>query len=72
MKFLLTLFAILLVAVVIANLAVTEPGYVLLSYGKSSIELPLIDFLVALLLLFFLSYLLIRFLLGLRRTPAGL
>lgn len=72
MKFLLTLFAILLITVVIANLAVSEPGYVLLSYGKTSIELPLIDFLVALLLLFLLVYLLIRFLLGLRRTPAEL
>lgn len=72
MKFLLTLFAVLVVTAVVAHLALTEPGYVLLSYGKSSFELPLIDFIVAMLLLLLIGYTLIRFMQSLSRTPAGL
>ncbi len=72
MKFLLTLFVILIATVLVANLAIDQPGYVLLSYGKTSVELPLVDFIIALLLLIFASYLLIWFLLSLRRTPSGI
>ena len=72
MKFLLSLFAVLLVTALVANLAMDEPGYVLLSYGNTSLELPLIDFIVILLGVILTSYLLIRFLAGLRKTPSGL
>ncbi len=72
MKFLLSLFAVLLVTALVANLAMDEPGFVLLSYGKTSIELPLVDFIVILLATILISHLLIRFLAGLRKTPSGL
>ncbi|HHJ19098.1 MAG TPA: heme biosynthesis protein HemY [Gammaproteobacteria bacterium] len=71
MKFLVTLFAVLLITAIVAHLAVNEPGYVLLGYGKTSLEMPLIDFLVLLLFLLLTTYLFIRLLLHLTHAPEG-
>lgn len=71
MKFIVTLFGVLLITAIVAHLAVNEPGYVLLGYGKTSLEMPLIDFLVFLLLLLLVTYLCIRLLLHLTHAPGG-
>ncbi len=38
--------AVLLVSALVASIAVSQPGYLLFSYGRTSIELPLVDFVV--------------------------
>jgi HemY protein len=72
MKLLLTLIAVLLITAVVTLLAMNKPGYVMLAFGKTSVEMPLIDFIVLLLGVFVLLYALIRFLLVLKKTPRAL
>ena len=72
MRFLLILFTVLFAASGVAYLALNEPGYVLLGYGKTSIEMPLFDFVILLALLLLLLYLFVRMLLGVINSPAGL
>ncbi len=72
MKFLLILFAVLFAGSGIAYLALNKPGYVLLGYGSTSIEMPLFDFVIVLALLLLLLYLLTKLFLGLINTPSGL
>ena len=72
MKFLLILFSVLFAVSGIAYLALREPGYVLLGYGHTSIELPLFDFLIALFLIVIALYFLGQFILTLLYTPEGL
>lgn len=72
MKLLLTFFAVLLLTSGVAYLALNEPGYVLLSYGSKSLELPLIDFIIGLFLLFIAFYLLLRLWHSVTHVPANL
>ncbi len=72
MKFLLILFAVLFGVSGLAYLALNKPGYVLLGYGSTSIEMPLFDFLIIGSLLLLALYLLAKMLLGIINTPAGL
>ncbi|MGF1546975.1 MAG: heme biosynthesis HemY N-terminal domain-containing protein [Thiotrichales bacterium] len=62
MKLLLLLVAVLLASALLAHLAVNQPGYLLFSYGRTSVELPLVDFLVVMLLVLTALYLLLRLL----------
>ncbi len=72
MRFLLILFAVLFAGSGIAYLALNKPGYVLLGYGSTSVEMPLFDFIIILALLLLLLYLLGKVFLGLVNTPSGL
>lgn len=57
MKFLVLLLLVLMAAAFVTSFAMNEAGYVLLGFGQTSIELPLLDFvvlLVAVLLVLFL------------------
>jgi HemY protein len=72
MKFLLILFAVLFAVSWVAYLALKEPGYVLLGYGNTSVELPLFDFIIALTAFIIIVYLLVQFLLALLYTPEGI
>ena len=69
MKIVLLLFAALATGIAVTQL-VDDPGYVLISRQPWSLESTLGIFLLAVLLLFALSYLLIRFLVNLFHTPA--
>ena len=71
MKFVLLLFAALATGIAMTQL-IDNPGYVLISRQPWSIESTLGIFLLALLVLFGLTYLLIRFLINLFHTPARL
>ncbi len=72
MKFLLILFTALFAASGVAYLALNKPGYVLLGYGNTSVEMPLFDFLIILTLVVLALYLVMRLLLGVINTPAGI
>ena len=72
MKVLLILLAVLLITAVVTLLALNNPGYVMLGYGKTSLEMPLIDFLVILAGVFLAFYFLVRFLTLMRKTPKKL
>ncbi len=72
MRFLLILFGVLFAVSGIAYLALNKPGYVLLGYGKTSIEMPLFDFLLILAALLLLLYIVVKLLLGVINTPGGL
>lgn len=72
MKFLLTLFIVLFAGSGIAYLALNKPGYVLLGYDSTSVEMPLFDFVIILALLLLLVYLFGRLLFGVINTPSGL
>lgn len=69
MKILLTLLAVLLITAIVTLLALDNPGYVMLAYGKTSLEMPLIDFLVILAVAFLAFYFLIRLLTMMRVIP---
>ncbi|HID82952.1 MAG TPA: heme biosynthesis protein HemY [Chromatiales bacterium] len=72
MRVLFILLAVLLVTAVVTLLALNNPGYVMLGYGKTSLEMPLIDFLVILAGAFLAFYFLVRFLTLMRKTPKKL
>lgn len=72
MKVLLILLAVLLITAVVTLLALNNPGYVMLGYGKTSLEMPLVDFLVMLAGAFLVFYFLVRFLTMIRKTPKKL
>lgn len=69
MKILLILLTVMLITAAVTLLALNNPGYVMLGYGKTSLEMPLIDFLVLLSLLFIALYFLVRVLSVMRKTP---
>ena len=71
MKFILLLFAALATGIALTQL-VDNPGYVLISRQPWSIESTLGVFLLAMLVLFGLTYLLVRVLINLFHTPARL
>ena len=66
MKWLLLALAVLVGSVALALVALPDPGYVLIGYGKYSVETSLLAFAVVLLL----AYLGLRALAGLWRVPA--
>ncbi len=72
MRFLFLTILVLLAAALFTSFALNEPGYVLLGYGKTSIELPLIDFLLLLLAGLFVLYLLIKLVSSIFSTPKKL
>ncbi len=63
--------AMLAAAAGLAWLALREPGYVLLSYGGSRVEMPLVDFLLALLVALGAIYGAVRLVAWLLRLPGG-
>lgn len=72
MKLLLILLSALLITAGVTLLALNNPGYVMLGFGTTSLEMPLIDFLVLLALVFVALYFIIRFISMLRRTPRAI
>ena len=69
MKLLVTMVLVLLLSVLLALVAQTDPGYVLLSRGHWSAEMTLVAFVVLLLVAFLLFYLMIRFVIQAWRLP---
>lgn len=69
MKLLVTIILLLLLSVLLALVAQTDPGYVLLSRGHGSVEMTLVTFTLLLLVAFLLFYFLIRFVILAWRLP---
>ncbi|MDA1106847.1 MAG: heme biosynthesis protein HemY [Proteobacteria bacterium] len=69
MKLLVTIVLVLLLSVLLALVAQTDPGYVLLSRGHWSAEITLVTFVVLLLVAFLLLYFMIRFVIQAWRLP---
>lgn len=69
MKFLLLAIIALIGAVALSLGVLKDPGYILLGYGEWSVETSLALFVVALFVLFFVIYFMLRSVAGIRRLP---
>lgn len=72
MRFLFLTILVLLAAALFTSFALSEPGYVLLGYGKTSIELPLVDFFLVLLAVLLAIYLIVKLIRTVFSTPRRL
>jgi HemY protein len=72
MRLLIIALLVLVGASVLTALALEKPGFVLIAYDKTSIEIALFDFVLLLIALFVALYLLLRFLVRLVVLPAQL
>jgi HemY protein len=72
MRLLIITLLVLVGASLLTALALEKPGFVLIAYDKTSIELALFDFILVLAALFVLFYLLIRFVARLLVMPSEL
>ncbi len=72
MRFLFLTMLVLLTAALFTSFALSEPGYVLLGYGKTSIEMPLVDFVIFLLGALLLLFLLVKAMAAVFSTPTKL
>jgi HemY protein len=72
MRLLFILLGVLLATALLTHLFLQEPGYVLLAYGTLSLETTVALFVTAVVVLFFLLYVLIRLIIRLWSVPRGL
>ena len=72
MRLILVLLLVLIGVSLLTSLALEKPGYVLLAYDQTTIEIALFDFIVATAVLFIAFYMLLRFLVGLIVMPSKL
>ena len=69
MKLIMMITVALIVAAALSLAAIEDPGYVLIGYGKWSIETTLSLLVIAVLFAFIVSYYAIRFILNMFRIP---
>lgn len=72
MRFLVLTLLVLMVAAIVTSFAMNEAGYVLLAIGGTSIEMPLLDFVILLVAALLVLFLVGRFLLSILRAPRKL
>jgi len=72
MRLILVLLLVLIGVSLLTSLALEKPGYVLLAYDQTTIEIALFDFIVATAVVFIAFYMLLRFLVGLIVMPSKL
>jgi HemY protein len=72
MRLILVLLLVLIGVSLLTSVALEKPGFVLLAYDQTTIEIALFDFIVATAVVFVAVYMLLRFLVGLIVMPSQL
>lgn len=72
MRLVLVILLILIGTSILTSTALEKPGFVLIAYDQTSIEVALFDFVLAAIVIFLLAYMFLRFLSGLILMPGAL
>jgi HemY protein len=72
MRLILLLLLVLIGVSLLTSLALEKPGFVLLAYDQTTIEVALFDFIIATAVIFIVFYMVLRFLVGLIVMPSRL